>query len=153
MLPGFHVFPVPSGLLPLYRRTGYPPLVHLVPFLSTSGISLTPWLIGSPSLSIIPGEHLWGPQPWDLTSPLSFKTLPDASSHSASSPQEALYDTLSPSIPPTLKFPPGPLYSLPLRLHKLSKPGPLYKPRAPQFHAPPPSSVPRPRSHSSGCRR
>ena len=47
------------------------------------------------------------PHPRDFTSLLSIKTLPDASSHSVSSPQEAHYDTLSPPIAPTLKYPRG----------------------------------------------
>ena len=36
----------------------------------------------------------------DFTNLLSIKTLRDASKHSASSPRETHYDTLTPSIPP-----------------------------------------------------
>lgn len=42
---------------------GTPAPMHPLPFLSTSGISLTPSLKGSPSLSIIPGGHLYVPSP------------------------------------------------------------------------------------------
>lgn len=42
---------------------GTPPPMHLLPFLSISGISLTSSLIGSPSLSIICRGHLYVPSP------------------------------------------------------------------------------------------
>lgn len=76
------------------------------------------------------------PRPRDLTSLLSFKTLPDASSPSVSSPQEALYYTLRPSIPPPQSYPRG--LSI-LSLYDRSgfqSPGAFRNPRAPQFHTP-----------------
>lgn len=126
---------VPSGLLPLRRSTGYPH-THAPPSLSIY-IRDSPKTVANMTPRLLhPGAPLC-PHPRNLPSLLSFKTLPDASSHSVSSPREALYDTLSPSIPPSRKFPPGPLYPFPLRPQWLPIPGALCNPRTPQFHASP----------------
>lgn len=113
-LPAFHFLQVPSGFLPFHRSTGHPhhALLSLLPYIRNPS---HPIVCTIPQLfSLSQGTPLCS-HPRDLTVLLPFQALPDPSSYSVSSPQEALYDTPSPCVPPTLKFLPGPIYALFLR--------------------------------------
>lgn len=59
-----------------------------------------------------------------------------------SSPREAPYDTLRPSTPATLKFPPGPLYPSPPRPQWLPIPGALRDPEPLDSALTPPAPLP-----------
>lgn len=125
--------------------------MHLLPFLSTTGIS-------NPTANMIPQRlfhscgTLYALFPTLL---VSIKTLRDASNHSALSPREAHYDTPNPPFPrtPLLKFPSGGLsLFLTLGPQWISLVlGPLCNAPEPlQFHALPFARSPRDRAHSSG---